>query len=245
MKNSYKTLRRGIVAGLMATGLINAQEIVAVDKPTTEPIAKSERRLIFKPPFRGTPTARARVGGGVRSMNASARPFVVVLSPEFTGLTTRSQPTLYWYQSDPVDMSYELTVNKGYDTVLHKTLQDAGNAGIRRLDLDSSDIKLKPGVEYEWNIALIPNPDDRARDLVSTGTITRMQPDESLTQTLTGASPTDLPFIYAEHGIWYDALDAISKEIATNPNDRSLTDLRDDLLRQVGLDMATKEPGAE
>ena len=43
---------------------------------------------------------------------------------------------------------------------------------------------------------------------------------------------------YAQAGIWYDALDAISNAIEANPNDASLKEQRAALLKQVGLSQA-------
>jgi hypothetical protein len=70
---------------------------------------------------------------------------------------------------------------------------------------------------------------------VASGNLKRIEPSKELAQELAAAKPADLPAIYAQAGIWYDALDAISNEIDANPKDSSLRHQRADLLKQVGL----------
>ena len=52
--------------------------------------------------------------------------------------------------------------------------------------------------------------------------VKRIEPTKELTQQLAAAKPASLPAIYAQAGVWYDALDAISDEIDTNPEDEVL-----------------------
>jgi Flp pilus assembly protein TadD len=44
--------------------------------------------------------------------------------------------------------------------------------------------------------------------------------------------------IYAEEGVWYDAIDALSRAIEKSPNDAALREQRAALLEQVGLQAA-------
>ena len=49
-------------------------------------------------------------------------------------------------------------------------------AGIHAISMESLGIKLEEGVDYEWNVALIPNPLQGSLDITSTGGIRRLQP---------------------------------------------------------------------
>ena len=53
---------------------------------------------------------------------------------------------------------------------------------------------------------------------------------------LSSASDADKAALYAENGIWYDALQSISDQIDKSPKDTSLRQERADLLKQVGMD---------
>jgi hypothetical protein len=93
-------------------------------------------------------------------------------------------------------------------------------------------------VEYQWVVALINDPDNRSTDLVASGVIKRVEADPELKEKIARASPADLPDVYAEAGIWYDALSLLSDEIEAHPDDKALRQTRADLLRQVGLKAA-------
>ena len=82
------------------------------------------------------------------------------------------------------------------------------------------------------------DPENRSKDLVASGVIKRIDPDADLKQKLASTTPATLPGVYAEAGIWYDALSVLSDQIETHPEDQTLRRTRADLLRQVGLKKA-------
>ena len=49
------------------------------------------------------------------------------------------------------------------------------------------------------------------------------------------ADKLNIPHLYAESGIWYDTIMAISELIEANPNDMNLRKQRAAFLEQVGL----------
>ena len=56
-----------------------------------------------------------------------------------------------------------------------------------------------------------------------------------LSSKLSGVGRSQRVAIYAEAGLWYDAVEAISEEINAVPNDIALRKQRASLLEQVGL----------
>ena len=52
---------------------------------------------------------------------------------------------------------------------------------------------------------------------------------------LARAGNTRAPYVYAESGLWYDALTAISDLLAAAPNEPVLRQVRGSLLEQIGL----------
>jgi hypothetical protein len=56
-----------------------------------------------------------------------------------------------------------------------------------------------------------------------------------LKEKLAKATPETKAGIYAEAGIWYDALAALSDQIEAQPTNKALRDTRADLLQQIGL----------
>ena len=64
-------------------------------------------RIVYKPPLRGAPAVR--IDGGSRGSGISLI-CLNVLAPDHTGLTVHDQPSLFWYQSEPADVPFELTL---------------------------------------------------------------------------------------------------------------------------------------
>jgi hypothetical protein len=179
------------------------------------------------------------VTGGSRGSGDAAMT-LDVLAPNETGMTTLEQPSLFWFQSKPADAKFELTLlqeNKA-KPLLQVTVQRSTKAGIQRLKLSDHSVKLTTGVEYQWVVALITDPDNRSSDLVASGVIKRIESPAGLKEKVAKATPATLPGVYAEAGIWYDALSTLSDQIEAQPEDKTLRDTRADLLRQVGLKAA-------
>jgi hypothetical protein len=184
--------------------------------------------------MRGAPAAR--IGGGTRGIGDMTLE-LVVLAPDHTGLTTREQPTLYWYVSKPVPAHLEVTVinDQAIDPALEEELGAPRSAGIQSIDLAKAGVKLKPGVEYRWFVSAIADPDQRSNDVVASGTIERITPDEALKRKIAGANGRDLARVYAQAGVWYDTIDTLSRMIEKSPGDSVLREQRAALLEQVGL----------
>ena len=203
--------------------------------------AASTGGFSYRPPMRGAPAAR--IGGGTRGIGDKTLE-LVVLAPDHTGLTTKEQPTLYWYASEPVQAQLEVTLinDESIDPQLEQTLAAPAKAGIHSFDLASTSTKLVPGMEYRWFVSAIADREQRSNDIVASGTIQRIVPDKSLSARIAGAGTDILANIYAESGIWYDTIDALSRAISKSPDNAVLLKQRAALLEQVGLQAATSQP---
>jgi hypothetical protein len=193
----------------------------------------------FRPATKGA--ASVRVTGGSRG-TGEASTTLDVLAPDEIGITTQEQPSLFWYQSKPANAKFELTLlqDNMQKPIVQVEINRAANAGIQRLKLSDHGAKLAVGVEYQWVIALVTDPDNRSKDLVASGVIKRIEPAADLKGKIASAAPASLPGVYAEAGIWYDALSLLSDQIEVRPEDHALRETRADLLRQVGLNAAAK-----
>lgn len=188
----------------------------------------------FRPPTTGAPSVR--VTGGSRG-TGDTQITLDVLAPDDIGVTTREQPSLFWFQSKPADAKFELTLlqeNK-VKPIVQVTVERSSKAGVQRIKLSDRGVKLSPGVEYQWVVALISDPDNRSTDLVASGVIKRVEPSIELKERIAKATPASLAGVYAEAGIWYDALSVLSDQIDAHPENMALRETRADLLRQVGL----------
>ena len=210
------------------------------DAAPKEP-AKTPSPVKFRPPTTGAPSVR--VTGGSRGAGDAAIT-LDVLAPDDIGVTTQEQPSLFWFQSKPANAKFELTLlqDNKIKPLVQVLVERSTKAGIQRLKLSEHGAKLSPGVEYQWVVALVTDPEKRSNDLVASGVIKRVEPGADLKEKITKATPASLAAVYAEAGIWYDALAVLSDEIEAQPDNKSLRAARSDLLSQVGLKAAA---GAE
>lgn len=229
-----------LLFGCLATNPLFAQETARAEpegsiKKSTEP---SKSRIRFRPPSGDAPAAR--VAGGSRG-KGDQQIALDVLTPDGIGLTTQEQPSLFWYQSKPSVAEFELTLLEDgeIEPLVHVKIKESANAGIQRLVLADHGAKLSPDVEYQWVVALILDPKNRSGDLVASGVIKRVAPSTELKALINDAQPADLAMIYAEAGVWYDSLAALTDQIDTHPDDAELVATRADLLEQVGLKINT------
>lgn len=197
--------------------------------------AKAMRMPMYLPPRRGAPNIR--VGGGTRGITG-ATPVIQALAPEHVGLTAKAQPSLSWYMSKPGSMRVEVLLanDDEMDPLLELTI-DASKLkeGIQSINLADYGVKLKPGMQYQWSVVLVPEAGHRSGDIVSSGMIELKKSSGSLKSKLSKSKPQDNVFVYAQEGYWYDAIAELTALIKKDPGNKVLKQQRNDLLTQVGL----------
>ena len=152
-------------------------------------------------------------------------PVVFVLTPESTGYTVSESPTLYYYVTDDTSFEFEITVNRDEQTLVQMRRCEKIKAGLHGISLGDLGIKLEEGADYEWNVALIPNPLQGSLDITSTGGIRRIKAKEPMKDFNDNG----------KHGIWYDMLQDLTEKITADPSNKVLLKERGDLFKQVGL----------
>jgi hypothetical protein len=78
--------------------------------------------------------------------------------------------------------------------------------------------------------------------MVAEGQIERVEPNPNLVAQLKTASPRDRAALYAEAGIWYDAVNSIAQLRRSSPNDTAIAADWAELLKSVGLDTISQKP---
>jgi hypothetical protein len=192
---------------------------------------------IYRPDAVGKP-ART-VGGGSRGPG-DGYPALYVLVPDHVARTVSRQPTLLWY-IDAVPKAgtrfeFTLLAEAQDEPTVKATLPTPMSAGIHRIQLADYGALLAPGSEYEWNVALVPDPEDRAKDIVSTGWIDCVERSARLDTRLSEAGSSRVAFVLAEEGLWYDALAALDAPSGDSRDQAQAREMRAALLRQVGLE---------
>ncbi|GMQ87316.1 MAG: DUF928 domain-containing protein [Gammaproteobacteria bacterium] len=211
---------------------------------TTTPTDKKEqvqktKRIIYKPPSRGAPAAR--VGAGTRGVEG-AGPELHVLTPDHTGYSSSPQPTLYWYLSKTMSARFEVALINDFDIepIMETTLDREIKAGINRLDLADYGVSLKPGVVYQWSVALVTDPGQRSSDSIASGRVKYVPLSEAQKTNLDAVSDDEAMWFFANAGYWYDLYDRLSGLITKQPDNKNLVSQRAALLKQVGLQAVTE-----
>ena len=160
---------------------------------------------------------------------------ILPLAPDHVGLTTKEQPTLYWYLSrsvtEPVDVKLEATgaARPMFEVRLVPPLE----SGLHTINLTDFGVRLAPKTQYRWFVTF--NASDRGKEVVGGASVMRVPIPDHLSAELVRVSKAEIPSLYAQSGIWYDALAAISELIVAAPTDSALHQQRASLLDQVGL----------
>ncbi|MBL8704960.1 MAG: DUF928 domain-containing protein [Rhodospirillales bacterium] len=184
---------------------------------------------VYVPPRRGAPkdVAAAATRGAIA-------PRLKLLAPDHTGLTVAAQPTLYIY-----------TQGTGWLQVQVKRAADAGAGftsprieikdppAIRAIALAELGVTLDPGAEYRVTVMSY----DRSGAVRATdhAVIERIAPPVELSVMTAGQPASAQANAFASAGIWFDALDAISRAINGAPGSAAPRRGRAALLEQIGM----------
>jgi hypothetical protein len=193
----------------------------------------------------------AGVGSGQAPSRSSALmrspapdlPEVVALAPDRVGLTVSASPALYWRLSRRTDRPLVVTVvdPRRQQTLLDTKLPGPQRRGYGRISLSQHRVLLQPGRTYQWFVSVLAGDASAPNDPVASGLIERVRKTPQLAADLRAAGLAGAAHAYAEHGIWYDAVDAISQRIARLPKNLALRAQRESLMEQVGLPVASND----
>lgn len=237
------SLQRWVLIGLI---LASPCTLIAAEdgKKTPEEQKKVEapqlpqvvaQKPVYKPPLRGAPAGR--VGGGTRGANERESFALMVLAPDHIGYTLKEQPCLYWYISKATSFPVEVTLTERHavQPLLEKVIQGPQTGGIQSVCLADYGVRLQPDIPYKWFITLVTDSGQRSKDILAGGMLARVPPSAALQERMKVAAKDQVPSLYAEEGLWYDAVEAMARQIGDSPNDAGLREQLAALLAQVGL----------
>jgi hypothetical protein len=135
----------------------------------------------------------------------------------------------------PAPVEVTIIDDRGVKPLLEVRLPQPVQPGVQRIRLADHGVKLEPGIHYKWFVTVVVDSARRSRDVLAGGTIERVELSPEVSARLAGAPPETLPMIYAEAGLWYDALGAIADLLERTPNDPTIREGRAQLLSQAGL----------
>ncbi|MBD2458158.1 DUF928 domain-containing protein [Nostoc sp. FACHB-87] len=198
----------------------------------------------FKPPKRGDPPASA--GGSTRGSSClkNKKQIVPLLPANKLGLTLAERPTLFWFvpESSVKTAKFVLLTDKDENSVYETTLTLPNKSGIISFTLPKTAPELAVGKTYHWYLTVMCNSQDASTNPWVDGWVERTEAEASLSAALAKAQPRKLPSIYAEAGIWYEALATSAQLRRSEPkNVRARVDWWT-LLKSVNLNALASEP---
>lgn len=236
-----------IAVGLVATG--SAQAAIVTSTSNSHQTLKGDWIIsqTFRPPNLGNPPATA--GGATRGgacLKGTQR-FTALLPQSQVGLTLSSHPTFFWYvpQSSATTAQFLLMNRDDSQVVYETTLTLPAKAGIVSFTLPATVKPLEVGQRYHWFLTVNCSTTDRNGNPSADGWVERTTASTGLSEKIQRTAERDLPALYADQGIWYEALTSLAHLRQKNPSDTSLTASWERLLKSVGLDAFATEPIVE
>lgn len=245
-----------ILTSVIGTLPANAQSTASVETVST----RNQKFLISQArtsPIRFVPptskSTRRSQGSGSRGCNQSLPEDLVTLlipSKDYIGQTTSSHPTFFWNLSQAVSVPIQFTlVERGVAEPLFVQQIDLAEVGTMKLELPKDKPGLVTGKVYKWSVTLVCRANRPSANPYFYSWIERVPTSSELTQKLSTSNnfqeqvqPTESTYqereralIYAQKGLWYDALASLSEAQLKNPNDWSLQEDFSSLLSQVKL----------
>jgi hypothetical protein len=205
------------------------------------------RRLSFRV---GVKPSNYRVGGFARSEGCPVRDQIKTLTAQATSSksasksvdpTTLDRPVLFVYVPTMAASNVQFTIrpNGGRAKDLQNvTFQTTGAEGFVGIELPNN-ARLEVGQQYKWSMAIPCRPDenDVTKTVIIEGLVQRIQ-----APTIATAIPEERAAIYAEQGIWQDALSTIAQLRLQRPKDASLMEDWSDLMTSAGMTQFAKAP---
>jgi hypothetical protein len=166
------------------------------------------------------------------------------------GLTTAAHSTFWFFV--PHDKSsitaIEFVVKdestKPSQTIYRSAINPPSNPGIISVRLPETTAPLQVGKMYHWflKVRVNCNPQQPAELQYVEGWVERVKLNSSLAQRLQQATPQQQAALYAENGIWYDALTTLAELHVDQPTNASFVADWKSLLNSVGLENLANYP---
>jgi hypothetical protein len=155
--------------------------------------------------------------------------------------TVAERPTFFIHVSQTSAPEAEFIIQKKISATEDEIVYEQNVAlpetpGIVSISLPADAEALEVGQSYYWAFQVICDPTEYLKNVVVEGAVQRIGLDSTLANQLQQAEPRDRPALYADAGIWTDAVSTLFDLRKANPNDAQLRQDWEDLLKSVGLD---------
>ncbi|MEG5058907.1 DUF928 domain-containing protein [Microcoleus sp. A2-C5] len=161
------------------------------------------------------------------------------------GRTVSDYPTFFFYLPPTKAESAEfILLDPTGNQIYKQTLTVTNLSGVIGVSIPANKNvpPLEVGKNYTWNFTVICEAEDRSADLLDIGTVRRVELSADIRSQLEKADPRRKTAIYAENGIWQDALSNLAAARRDRPSDTVLDSDWESLLDAVKLAKIAKQP---
>ncbi|HBB36143.1 MAG TPA: hypothetical protein DDZ80_05895 [Cyanobacteria bacterium UBA8803] len=228
----------------------------SAQRSITPPVeGKPQGTLPGGPRFRpqepvGAPSEPSRIGqkkSPEQTCQSGEKPLTALMPANNLGLTVAAYPQFLFYvpRTSATEAEFVLTDENGNEVYITQ-FRITGEPGVISLSLPSlaNFAPLEIGKDYRWYFSVTCNRPNSQGNLylAAEGVVRRIEVSRTLAPQLEKATPRDRVILYAEDGIWYDAVTTLAELHRANPDDPRLTSDWITLLDSVGLAEFAEEP---
>jgi hypothetical protein len=164
------------------------------------------------------------------------------------GLTAAERTTWFFYipytNKTAYPVQFVLKENQDQDskTIYKKAIALRDQPGIISVSLPASASPLEVNKQYRWFLTVSCDKENDSPPIFVEGVIQRVNLTQAILQQLEKADPLKRVNIYAEQGIWYEALTTLAELRRQNRQDATLQAQWRNLLTSIGLGDVVTEP---
>ncbi|WP_099067559.1 DUF928 domain-containing protein [Nostoc linckia] len=166
----------------------------------------------YKPPKNPSSPKTATGSNGTRTneCTGNGKTTLTALAPfSYVGQTASLQPTFAWFVPNSPTREIKFSLYRYEDgkpkSLYTKQLQSS--PGIMQFSLINEKMSLSVGQQYLWQVALLCNPNHPSENLIVRAEIKVVEIPPSLKNALSQTKELmKRSELYAENGLWYDAL---------------------------------------
>ncbi|MEG4343545.1 DUF928 domain-containing protein [Microcoleus sp. A003_D6] len=220
------------VGSIVLIAILNASQLAVVGQPTPNNVDGKPPTQSGGPRFvqpredidERPPTQPGRpVRGGCASISQLS--LTALVPKNKIGRTVSDYPTLFFYlPQTEAELAEFILEDQSGNQIYKQDLKISNLSGVIGVSIPANKNvpPLEVGKSYRWNFTVICDSQDRSADLIESGTVRRVELSADIRSQLDAADPRQKTVIYAENGIWQDALSTLVAARRANPNDAEL-----------------------
>jgi len=165
---------------------------------------------------------------------------------DLVGLTTAAKPTFLVYVPSGKTGSAMFSLKDAENNdVYHTKVEVPQNGGIVAIKIPESAPPLVVGQKYVWSFGIIcaaETPEDFSPVTFVAGEVQRTEASLAMKSQLAEATLLKQAAIYAQNGIWVEAVTTLAQLRQTQPENSRITAEWEQLLSSVGLEAIASKP---